>query len=441
MQLLELQRKISAREAVIGVVGLGYVGIPVAAVFAQVGFRVIGVDIQSERVESVRAGQSPFGGKEPGLDRLLAEVVSAGRLQATLDYQALSQAQVVLVAVETPVDSHQIPRFRALRSASQSLGAVMRPGVLVVVESTVSPGTVDGMVRETLERESGGKVNVDFWLGVCPERVMPGKLLSNLKSMSRVCGGSTPEVAAVLKTLYQWVVQADLDLTDIVTAELVKTIENAYRDTQIAFANEIALICEALGADGWRVRELVNKSPGRNMHLPGAGVGGHCIPKDSWLLAYPVREKLPLRLIPAVRAINDDMPYHMVHLVKRALELAELSVKNSRVAILGYSYREDCDDVRNSPSAVLREELLRLGLEVVVHDPWVTEFQGDLVERITGSDVLVLMVGHSDYQTLEWDKIKSALHTPLIVDGRGFFDPKQMRELGFVYYGVGRGKG
>jgi UDP-N-acetyl-D-mannosaminuronic acid dehydrogenase len=268
---------------------------------------------------------------------------------------------------------------------------------------------------------------------------MPGKLLANLQLMSRVCGGGTPETAQVMMSLYRHVVQAELDAAEIITAELVKTTENAYRDVQIAFANEVALICEVTGADVWRVRELVNKSPYRQMHLPGAGVGGHCIPKDPWLLAAAANDRIPLRLIPAARAVNDSMPLHVAGLVANALQAAGRQVAGARVAVLGYAYLENSDDARNSPSIDLVAQLQASGTEVVIHDPWVAEYQGDLIERVAGCDAVVFMVKHQPYLALDLDALKQSLRTPIIIDGRGIFDPALMREAEFEFRSIGRG--
>ena len=252
---------------------------------------------------------------------------------------------------------------------------------------------------------------------------MPGKLLANLRGVSRVCGGETPETAQAMLALYRQVVQADLDPTDCVTAELVKTAENAYRDVNIAFANEVALICEAVGGDVWRVRELVNKSPGRAMHLPGAGVGGHCIPKDPWLLVYEAQQQgVPIRLIPAARAVNDSMPLHMVELLEEALAEAGRPLAGARVLVLGYAYLEDSDDTRNSPSAVLVERLRERGAEAVIHDPYVPGYQGDVYALAQGCDAAVLMVAHRAYRELEWAVLGERLAAPILVDGRQSVD-------------------
>lgn len=436
--LEQLRARIEEREAVVGVVGLGYVGLPVACLFAEVGFTVIGVDVKPDRVAQINAGVSPIAGNEPGLAEMLGRVVREGRLRATVTYAELARADAVSVNVETPVDEDHRPRYEALKAVCRSLGPVLKDGALVIVESTIAPGTTDGLVRPLLEESSGRKVGDSFYLGHCPERVMPGKLLSNLRSLSRVCGGMSPETSEVMVALYRQIVQAELDIADCVTAELVKTAENAYRDVNIAFANEVALICEAVGGDVWKVRELVNKSPGRNMLLPGAGVGGHCIPKDPWLLAYGAGDGVPVRLIPAARAVNDYMPLHVVDLVARALREVGTDLAGSRVAILGYSYLEDSDDIRNSPSGSLAARLRELGAEVAIHDPWVAGYGSDLDQTTRGCDAVVLVVAHSAYRSLDLTALASRLRTRVLVDACHIVDVAALK-AGLVYRGIGTG--
>jgi UDP-N-acetyl-D-mannosaminuronic acid dehydrogenase len=238
--------------------------------------------------------------------------------------------------------------------------------------------------------------------------------------------------------LYKNIVHADLDAADCVTAELVKTAENAYRDVQIAFANEVALICEAAGGDVWKVRELVNKSPMRQMHLPGAGVGGHCIPKDPWLLAYGASgSDVPLRIIPAAREVNNSMPLHMVKLLENALAEAGKSLLDARIAVLGYAYLENSDDTRNSPTRSLVARLYELGAQPVIHDPWIPEYDGDVFERVSGCDAVVVMVGHSVYRTLDLEKLRSVLRSPVLVDGRNVIEGAQASAAGLHYCCIG----
>jgi UDP-N-acetyl-D-mannosaminuronic acid dehydrogenase len=437
--LSQLKQKTERKEAVIGVIGLGYVGLPVAAVFAQTGFQVIGVDIKAERVDLINQGVCPIEGEEPGLADLLAEVAGAGKLQATTNYQRLSQADVILIDVETPVDDNHQPQYVALKAACRALGPVLREGALVIVESTIAPGTMDRVVGPLLAEASGRGVNEGFYLGACPERVMPGKLLANLRQMSRVCGGSTREIAELMVALYRHIVAADLDVANCVTAELVKTTENAFRDVNIAFANEVALICEAVGGDVWRVRELVNKSPGRNMHFPGAGVGGHCIPKEPWLLVYGAQGQPDLSLIPAARRVNDQMPLHMVDLLQSALAMQGIALSQARVAVLGYAYLENSDDTRNTPSAVLVERLRAAGAEARIHDPWVAEYAGDLFDCVRGCDAAVLMVAHTAYQSVDLAEMRAVMRAPILIDGRHFYTAAQAEEAGFLYRAVGQG--
>lgn len=429
-QLIQaLRDKIETQQATIGVIGLGYVGLPVACEFARVGFSVIGLDVKLERISKIAQGISPIEGNEPGLAELLAEVVKSGQLHPTLDAVALARADVITINVETPVDdTDHKPRYAALRAACEALGAVLKRGALVIVESTIAPGTVSRVVQPILEAASGMRANQDFFLGACPERVMPGKLLSNLRTIGRVCGGSTPEIAEAMAALYRQVVNAPIDIADVVTAELVKTTENAYRDVQIAFANEVALICESVGADVYKVRELVNKVPQRNMHMPGAGVGGHCIPKDPWLLASAAGPEVPIRLIPAARAINEGMPLHVADLLMQALHEQGVSVSYGssqrvdgsviKVAVLGYAYLENSDDTRHSPSAVLIAHLQAHGFAVAVHDPWVEEYKGDVYERVRGCDAALIMVAHSVYRLLDVSILQKETHLTLLVDAR-----------------------
>jgi UDP-N-acetyl-D-mannosaminuronic acid dehydrogenase len=440
MSLNELRARIENKTAKLAVIGQGYVGLPVAALFADKGFEVLGVDVLPELVAKINKGMNPIEGKEPGLAELLKTVVASGRLRATTDYNDLNDCDVFIIAVETPVDEDHAPRYDALRAALTSLAPAMKRGALVIIESTIAPRTMHDLVLPLLEKHSHKKLNDGFYLGNCPERVMPGKLLKNLKTMSRVVGGMTSETSDAMIALYKNIVEADLDPSDCITAELVKTVENAYRDVQIAFANEVALVAEAAGGDVWKVRELVNKSPMRQMHLPGAGVGGHCIPKDPWLLVHGAAEKgVALRLIPAAREINDSMPAHMADLVRNALKQAGRDINSARVAVLGYSYLEDSDDTRNSPSESLVRILRDFGADPVIHDPWIPDYNSNVYERVKGCDAAVVMVAHSAYRELDLKKLKDRLRLPVLVDGRRVFEANRVRTLGFTHRKVGQG--
>ncbi|TAK12306.1 MAG: nucleotide sugar dehydrogenase [Anaerolineae bacterium] len=441
MTLDDLIPEIENKSAKLAVIGLGYVGLPVACEFARVGFDVLGVDILAERVAKINAGQSPIEGEEPGLAVLLAEVIGGGKLRATTNYENLRDRDVILIDVETPVDDDHVPQYVALKAVLRDLGPVLKEGALLIVESTIAPGTIDSTVIPYLEESTGRFLNEGYYVGNCPERVMPGKLLENLRGLSRVCGGKTPQTSAALIALYRHIVHADLDAADCVTAEIVKTAENAYRDVQIAFANELAVVCSALGSDVWRVRELVNKSPGRNVLLPGAGVGGHCIPKDPWLLTYGAEQKAAiLHLIPTARGVNDSMPKHILHLLATLLAEHGEPLAGKEILVLGYAYLEDSDDTRNSPSEAFVAALQAAGAKARIHDAFVLQYQGDLLAMAEDADAAVLLVKHSAYKSLDLPALAKALVQPIFVDGRGLFTPAALSAAGFNHRVIGVGQ-
>lgn len=425
----------------VAVVGLGYVGISLAALLASRGYEVLGVDISRERADAVNRGSLPLKGEEPGLEDMLRKAVKAGRLAAGTSYEGLRDRTAVFVCVDTPIDAEKRPDHSRLESAVASIARNMKKGALVVVESTVAPGTMLGLVAKTLERESGLSVGRDLKLAHCPERVMPGRLLYNLTHYDRVVGGLDRASVNRAVAIYSKLTKGKLHPTDLTTAEVVKTAENAYRDVQIAFANEVALISEKVGVDAFEVRQLVNTCPFRDMHAPGAGVGGHCLPKDPWLLVHGGKEADP-KLIPAARAINDSMPFHMLDLAHAALKEAGRELGSAVVAVMGASFLQDSGDLRNSPSAPVVASLSR-AQELRVHDPYAEEIDGRAVDRdlkkvLRGADLAVFMVAHKEYSRLTPAAIKKLMRTPVVVDGRGLFSAERMRKAGVVYRGVGK---
>lgn len=428
----------------VAVVGTGYVGLTLLCALGRAGLRGVGYDINAAKVEAIAAGRVPFEGAEPIMVEALAELVAAGKLGATSDPTSLRHADAVFIAVETPVDeADHCPRYLALRGALAGIGPHLKPGALVCVESTVAPGTMHGLVLPALEEATGGTVGRDFHLVHCPERVMPGRLWRNITTYDRVVGGVTPACTARAMDIYRRVTSGTLHPTCARTAEVVKTAENAYRDVQIAFANEVALMCEELGVDVFAVRDLVNSSPFRQMHLPGAGVGGHCIPKDPWLLCAGVHDYKP-RLLPAARAINDGMPAHMAHLLLRALAEGARPIQGAVVAILGAAYLEESDDLRNTPALPLARQLRAMGAEVRIIDPYVHDLEefpvtGDL-SALAGCDAMALVTAHAAFTVLDLPTIAAGMRTPILVDGRNAVDPLVAQRAGFRYLGIGKGQ-
>jgi UDP-N-acetyl-D-mannosaminuronic acid dehydrogenase len=428
----------------IAVIGMGYVGIPAAALFADVpGFQVVGVQRRSQRsgwkIDLLNKGGSPFPENEPEIAELIRRVTSDKKsLRVTDQITDAATADAILIDVQTPVDEDHVPRYESLREVSAQIGRMLRKGMLVCVESTVAPGTTTNVVRPILEQASGLRAGADFHLAFSYERVMVGRLLHNIRNYPRIVGGLTPACGEKAAALYRHIVKAPVVATDCLTAEVSKTVENAYRDVNIAFANEIALICESLGVDVYEVRQLVNNLPNdptnpganpvRNMHLPGAGVGGHCLPKDSWLLKYGVdtygKSPVETRILTGARAINDSMPVHMADLAEAALRRAGIPLYSAKIAILGYAFLEESDDTRNTPARPLIDELRRRGVrEIRVHDPFVrkeelAEVKRDLLETLRGCHCACLVTAHSAYKKADLRQVALAMAQPLIVDGR-----------------------
>jgi UDP-N-acetyl-D-mannosaminuronic acid dehydrogenase len=445
------------------VIGMGYTGIPAAAMFADVeGFNVIGVQRRSKRsgwkIDFLNAGKCPIGGNEPGLAELIEKVVKKGSFRVTDDISVCKNADVILIDVQTPVDDSHVPQYDSLREVSQAVGEYMKKGVMVILESTVAPGTTNYMVKPILEESSGMRAGEDFNLVYSYERVMVGRLLHNFVYMPRIVGGLTSRCTQRGVEFYKNIVKAELFPTDCLTAEVAKVTENTYRDVNIAFANEVALICESLGVDVHEVRRFVNslpndpsdpvKNPYRMMHIPGAGAGGHCLPKDPWLLKYGLDAYGRFNFMPKIlvesRRINDFMPQHMKDLVEEVLHEKSVKMKDARVCMLGFAFLGDSDDTRNTPSLPLYNFLKGVCKEVVVHDPFVKEFEGvvltnDLEDAVKNKDCIVIVTNHKQYGKISLNWLKGIMATPAIVDGRNIFNPKDCEKAGFSYRGVGVG--
>jgi UDP-N-acetyl-D-mannosaminuronic acid dehydrogenase len=423
------------------VVGLGYVGIPLSALLASKGYEVVGIDALPDRVRSINAGKLPLKGDEPDLADMLARVVKAKRLRATASFAECKDRTAIFVCVDTPIDDQKRPNYANLERALRSISRNMTKGTLVVVESTVAPGTMLGIVAKTLQKDSGLRLGKDFKLAHCPERVMPGRLLHNITTYDRVLGGYDKESLGRAAAIYSKLTRGKLHLTDLTTAEVVKTAENAYRDVQIAFANEVALISEKLGVDAYEVRRLVNTCPFRDMHIPGAGVGGHCLPKDPWLLVHGGEDAGP-KLIPMARAVNESMPFHVLDLAQAVLEESGKSLEDAVVTVMGASFLQDSGDTRNSPSVPVIQSL-GCAKDLRVHDPYVAEIEGvrttkDIKSALKGADLAIFMVAHKGYAGLSPTAIKKLMRTPAVVDGRDLFSAEKMRKAGIVYRGVGK---
>jgi len=451
----------------VGVVGMGYVGIPSAVLFADSGAfeEVIGFQRDSPssgyKIGMLNRGESPLKGEEPDLGELLGRVVSQGTFRCTSDFSLISGMDAITLAIQTPFrnPADLIPDFTPLHEGLASVGKHLSRGALVVIESTVTPGTTGGAARRILEEESGLVAGRDFALAHAPERVMVGRLLRNIREHDRVVGGIDPASTNRASELYRTVLSTGkiIPMTAM-AAEVTKTAENAFRDLQIAAANQLALYCEAMGVNFYDVRagiaSLKEEGVTRAILFPGAGVGGHCLPKDTYHLERGVKETGRDLDYPAdadslfllARRINDFMPGHMHRLTLEGLGRAGKQIPRARVAILGWAFLQNSDDTRNTPSELYRNLLIKGGAEVLVHDPYVDSYPGvsvshDLREVISGADVIAILTAHRPYRALIPADVRawSGTNHPVIVDGRNVVDPDAYISEGFVYKGIGRG--
>ena len=440
------------------VIGMGYVGVPMAALLADVDdFYVAGIQRRSLRsgwkIDWLNQGKNPFEGDEPGLEELIARVVKNGKFKVTDKYDAADDADFILIDVQTPVDDKKIPRYESLRDVSNFIAPHMKKGVTVIIESTLAPGTTDNIVQPILEEESGMKRGEDFYLVFSFERVMPGKLIEYITDFPRVIGGGCDKANENAKFLYGKVVKKELQVTDTLTAELTKCIENTYRDVNIAFANEMALVVEDFNRNIFEIIKLINYRHDRMMHYPGSGVGGHCLTKDPHLLVYGHRtytkNKYESTILLKSRKLNDFMPEHMVELMEDALNEAKKH-DNIKIALMGVSYKADCDDTRNTPSekivSILKNRYHSHNITYIAHDPWVrkkdynsTELTNDFNTAISNADVIFFATNHKEYYSIDLDELRKKVRTPILIDGRNIFNKKEMIKKGFIYRKVGEG--
>ena len=452
----------------IGVIGMGYVGIPAAALFADSPCFDLVYGFQRDspssgyKIQMLNRGESPLKGEEPGLEDLLKKVVGAKKFECTSDFSKISDLDAVTLSIQTPFKNKDdlIPDFSALYEGIANVGRNLRPGMLVVLESTITPGTTAGPAKDLLEKESGLIAGSDFALAHAPERVMVGRLIRNIREHDRIVGGIDPASTTRAAELYSPVLTIGKVIPMSATAaEATKTAENTFRDLQIAAANELALYCEAMGINFYDVRAGVDSLKGegitRAMLWPGAGVGGHCLTKDTYHLErgvqqlgrgsldYPAGQP---SLFVLARTINDFMPNHMAKLTTEGLARAKVPVKGARIALLGWAFLSNSDDTRNTPSEPYRDAMMAAGAKVAVHDPYVEHAHGvtlipTLEQTIREADAVVIFAGHHHYRGLKPQDVKAwtGKPHPVIVDGRNLIDPDAWINQGFIYQGIGRG--
>lgn len=374
MNKKELLEKIENRAIVAGVVGLGYVGLPLAVEKAKAGFKTIGFDVQAKKVEMVNAGHNYIGDV---VDSDLAKLVKEGRLSATTDFSFVKDVDFIAICVPTPLDAHQEPDISYVRDSATAVAQYLKPGTMVVLESTTYPGTTEELIKPILEKGSGLTCGKDFYLGFSPERVDPGNLIYKTKNTPKVVGAIGDDAAEVISAMYRAVLEGEVyTVSSPAVAEMEKILENTYRNINIGLVNELGRLCHEMGISVWEVIDAAKTKPyGFQAFYPGPGLGGHCIPLDPYYLTWKAREYgFHTTLIENSMVINDGQPEYCVERAMHILNRHKKAINGAKVLMLGVSYKNDIDDYRESPAIRVYKELKKVGADVSYYDSWVPEF-------------------------------------------------------------------
>lgn len=428
---LELQNKLENKNATIGVVGLGYVGLPLAVEKAKAGFKVIGFDVQKEKVDKVNAGENYIGDVIPAD---LEQLVKSRQLTATADYSFIKDVDAVAICVPTPLDIYKQPNMNYVKSSAQAVADHITPGTLVVLESTTYPGTTEELIKPILE-EKGFKIGIDIFLAYSPERVDPGNKDFNTKNTPKVVGGVTESCTKIAATMYRTVLDGDVhEVSSPAVAEMEKLLENTFRNINIALANEMAILCNKMEIDVWEVIDAAATKPyGFMPFYPGPGLGGHCIPIDPWYLTWKAREyNYHTKLIETAGEINDSMPDFIVQRCMEVLNEQGKALKGSKVIVMGVAYKKDIDDYRESPVLPILQKLTQFGADWVAVDPHIPNFRlngnevktVELTPQLLSEAELVLIA--TNHSTFDYEMI---LEIPrAILDTRNIVNQKYINE-------------
>ena len=409
----QLLKKIEEKSITVGVVGLGYVGLPLAVEKAKAGFKTIGFDVQDEKVKLVNEGHNYIGDV---VDSDLKELVESKMLTATTDFSFVKDVDFVAICVPTPLDTHQQPDISYVKSSTEAISKYLTKGTMVVLESTTYPGTTEELIKPILEEGSGLKCGEDFYLGFSPERVDPGNLIYKTKNTPKVVGAIGKDATEVIATMYRAVLEGDVyEVSSPAIAEMEKILENTYRNINIGFVNELTMLCNKLGISMWEVVDAAKTKPyGFQAFYPGPGLGGHCIPLDPYYLSWKAREYgFHTSMIENSMMINDQMPEYCVERASKILNRHGKAMNGAKVLVVGVAYKQDIDDYRESPALRVIEVLKREMANVEFYDPWISEYkykgekyQGlkDITPEVIASyDLVMITAAHTnvDYDMIQ----------------------------------------
>ena len=420
----------------VSIIGLGYVGLPLACLCADRGLDVYGVDNDKNKIEKLRQGISPID------DKYLKEKVKQvnGKITFSDSFESVKNSSVVIVCVPTPVDSNYVPNLNALKSACQSISRFLKQNTLVIIESTIFPSTTEEIVLPILKK-SGLDEN-EFFLVHCPERIDPGNKKYNISNLPRVIAGINKKSTKRASDFYKKIIDAKItELSSVKAAEATKIMENTFRDINIAFVNEMAKSFDKAGIDVMEVIKGASTKPFAFMpHYPGAGVGGHCIKVDPYYLISRAKQLgFDHKFVSLAREINESMPSYSVKLLEQELKKIKKEIKNAKIGILGLAYKANVDDIRESPALEIIKILKENDAELFIFDPYIKEESNveNLNELLYKSEYIILVTDHNEFKQMDLEKLKKN-KIKVLVDGRNCLDKEKIKRLGILYRGIGR---
>ena len=442
-----VKRSLQSKTLKVCVIGIGRIGLPTALSFAKSGLETVGVDINKLLVENINSGIFPLK-DEPGYEEIFDEVIKSKKFSATTKIEdVVPESDLILLSLPTPMDENNIPDYSALRSVGTQLSELLSPKSLVIVESTIEPGFIEDEMVSIISKSEKLKINETFFIGVCPENANPGEILHDFTNLPRLIAGINNDVTKIIKIIYNFVFPVDLvEMPNCKTANAVKLTTNVFRDVNIAFVSELSLMFEKLGIDTIKVLEAAKKKYNFQIHYPGCGVGGPCLPINSYQLLNTARRTgTKLSIIESGRKINEKMPDHTVELTSNAFKECNKSIQNSEILILGVSYKPNVKDIQLSPAKYIIEKFQNLGANVHIYDPNFssTEVFGIKVEEnlddiLSKMDATIIVTGHDDFKKIEISSF-AKMKTPILIDTRGIIEPQSVKQYNIIFRGLGRG--
>ena len=445
--LEEIKDSLNSKSLKVCVIGIGRIGLPTALSFAKSGLQTIGVDINQELIKKINSGVFPLT-DEPGYEDIFKQVLNKKIFTVTSKIEdVVPNCDLILLSLPTPMDEKNIPDYSALISVAKNLSNILSPNSLVIVESTIEPGFIENEMISIISSSNRLKIEDTFQIGVCPENANPGEILHDFTNLPRLVGGTNGNITQIIKLIYNFVFKVDLiEMPNCKTANAVKLTTNVFRDINIAFVSELSLMFEKLGIDTMKVLEAAKMKYNFQIHYPGAGVGGPCLPINSYqLLNTAQRTGVKLNMIESGRKINEKMPEHVVELISDAFEESNQKLENSKILILGISYKPNVKDIQLSPAKIIVEKLQKLGVSVHLYDPFFTstvifglETQNNLENILPEMDGAIIVTGHDDFKNIPISSFSKMKH-PILVDTRGIIDPVTAKKEKIIFRGLGRG--